>query len=107
MRRGHAGHAAQQNAAAAALFFEIAGADLHAHAACNLAHGREQRQCSLAVAHRLVGDADDFRFEKLVSERGQRSQMQIGEENQAFAEVDVLLSMGSLTLTTISDLPQT
>ena len=60
MRRRHAGHAAQQNAAAAAFFFEIARAHLHTHAACNFAHGRQQRQRSLAVANRFIGDADDL-----------------------------------------------
>ena len=41
MRRGNAGDAAEQDAAAAVLFFKISRADLDAHAAGNFAHGSE------------------------------------------------------------------
>ncbi len=55
-------------------------------------------RCPLPAAHRLVGDADDLRFEEFVSERRQRRQMQIGEQDQTFAEVDVLQLDGLLHL---------
>ena len=90
--------AAEKNAAAAALFFKIRGANLDAHASGDFAHGREQGQGALAVADGFIGDADDLGLEELVGENGKRSEVKVGEEDQAFAEVDVLLLDGLLDL---------
>ena len=84
--------------APAAFFFKIGGAHLHAHAARNFAHRRQQRQRALAVAHRLIGNANDLGLEKLVGQLRQRRQVQIGKQHQAFAEENVLLLDGLLDL---------
>ena len=81
----------QKNPAAATLLFEVCGADLHAHAACNFAHRRKQRQGALTIADGLIGDANHLGIKKLVGENGNRSQVKVGEEYQAFAKEDVLL----------------
>ncbi len=88
--RGGAGDAAEQNAAAAVVFFEIGGADLDAHASGDLAHRGEQRQVAGAVADGLIGDAGDFFLEQGVGESAERSEVEVGEEDEAFAEVAVL-----------------
>ena len=50
--RRHAGHAAEQDAAAAVHLLEVLGALLHRHPARHLGHRREQRQ--LAVGSSTV-----------------------------------------------------
>ncbi len=57
---GNARDAAEQNSAAAVLFFEVGCADLDAHAAGDFAHGSKQREGVGAVADGLVGDACDL-----------------------------------------------
>ena len=95
---GDAGDAAEQDAAAAVLFFEVGCADLDGHAAGDFAHGGEQRERAGAVADGLVGDAGDLLFEQRVGEFGQRGEVEVGEEDEAFAEVPVLLLDGLLDL---------
>ena len=48
--RRHAGHAAQQDAAAHLRAFEVLGPFLNAHPAGDFAHRRQQRQAALVVA---------------------------------------------------------
>ena len=93
-----AGDAAEEDAAAAVLLFEVGGADLDGHAAGDLGHGGEQRERAGAVADGLVGDAGDVLFEEHVGEFGERGEMEVGEEDEAFAEVVVLLLDGLLDL---------
>ena len=95
---GDAGDSAEQDAAAAVLFFEVGCADLDGHAAGDFAHRGEQRQRAGAVADRLVGDAGDLLFEQRVGELGKRREVEVGEEDEAFAEVAVLLLDGLLDL---------
>ena len=85
-----------RDAAAAVLFFEVGGADLDAHAAGNLAHGGEQRKSAHAVADGLVSDAGDFFVEQGVGELAERGEMEVGEEDEAFAEVAILFVGGLL-----------
>ena len=84
-----AGDSAEEDAAASVLFFKIGCADLDGHAAGDFAHGGEERECASAVANGLVGDAGDLLFEQRVGEVGERREMQIGEEDEALAEVAV------------------
>ena len=56
VRRCHARHAAEQHAGAARSLLQAVRADLHRHAAGDLAHRRQERQAAAGVGHRLVGD---------------------------------------------------
>ena len=94
----NAGNAAQQHAASSVFLLQIGRANLHAHAAGDLAHGGEQGKRAAAVAHRLVGDAGDFVGQQRVGEGARRRQVQVGEDHQALAEVPVLLLDGLLDL---------
>jgi len=85
-----AGDAAEEDAAPAMLLLKIGGADLDAHASGDLAHRDEEGQGSEAVANGLVGDACDLFVEQGIGETGDRGEMQVGEEDEALAEVAVL-----------------
>jgi len=86
LRRGHARHAAEQNAPAALLFLEITGADLDRHAPRHLAHGRQKRQPAAGVRHGLVGDADRARAHQALGLGLVGRKMQIGEQHLSFAQ---------------------
>jgi hypothetical protein len=70
--------------------FKISRADLHAHASGNLANRRQQGQSAGLVTHGFIGNADDFGTEKFLRQLGQRSEMEISEENKPLAEKLVL-----------------
>ena len=93
-----AGDAAEQDAAAAVLLFEVGRADLDGEAAGDLGHGGEEGKRAGAVADGLVGDAGDL-FSSRASVRSlERGEVEVGEEDEAFAEVLVLLFDGLLDL---------
>ncbi len=95
---GDSGDSAEKYAAAAVLFFEVGCADLDGHASGDFAHGGEERERAGAVADGLVGDAGDLLFEQRVGEFGQGREVEIGEEDEALAEVAVLRFDGLLDL---------
>ncbi len=103
----NSGDSTEEDAAAAALFFEVGGSDLDGHAAGDFAHGGKERECAGAVADCFVCYAGDLLVEQRVGEVGQRGKVEVGEEDEAFAEVAVLFSTGSLTLTIMSARRQT
>ena len=80
---GDAGHAAQQHAAPAPLHFQAVGAGLDRHASRHLAHGRQQRQPAVVVAHRLVGHGDAARRYQRPGLLRIGRQVQIGEQHLA------------------------
>lgn len=47
------------------------------------------RESACAVTDGFVGDAGDFGGQEFVGEGGEGSEVEVGKENQAFAEVDV------------------
>src|SRR6185437_9596300 len=92
------GDSAEQDAAAAFLLFEVGGADLDGEAAGDLGHGGEEREGVGAVLDGLVGDASDAPFQQDVGEFLERGEVEVGEEDEAVAEVVVLLLDGFLDL---------
>src|SRR6185437_2136338 len=92
------GDSAEQDAAAAFLLFEVGGADLDGEAAGDLGHGGEQGQGAGAVLDGLVGDAGDALFQQDVGEFLERGEVEVGKEDEAVAEVVVLLLDGFLDL---------
>ena len=52
----HAGHAAEQHAAATLGLLQVPGTDLHRHAAGHFAHRHQQRQRAVGRGHGLVGN---------------------------------------------------
>src|SRR6185437_3093833 len=92
------GDSAEQDAAAAFLLFEVSGADLDGETAGDLGHGGEEGEGVGAVFDGLVGDAGYAFFEEDVGEFLERGEVEIGEEDEAVAEVVVLLLDGLLDL---------
>jgi len=84
LRAVHAGHAAEQHALAAALLLEAPRADLDRHLARDLAHGLEQRQAALHLDG-LVRDARDLLVEQRLRELGLGGEVEVREEQLAFA----------------------
>ncbi len=74
-------HAAEQNAPAHHGFFQILRAFLHAHAAGDLAHRRQQRQPALLVGQRLVGDGRDLRPQAGVGQFTAGGEVKVGEDH--------------------------
>jgi hypothetical protein len=66
-------------------------ADLHTQPSGHFAHRRQQRQRAGPVFYRLVRDAQHLLLQKRVRQLLQRSQVQVREQRQAFAEVPILL----------------
>jgi hypothetical protein len=93
-----AGHAAEQEALAAALLLEVRRADLHGHAAGHLAHRAQERQRAVGPLDRLVGDRAHAAVDERLRELWHRGQVQVREEHQARAEVLVLRGQGLLHL---------
>ena len=86
MGRGHARHAAQQNAASHLRPFQILGPLLDAHAAGDFAHRRQQRQAALIVAQRFVGHGRGARGQHGFGQFPVGREMEIGEHDLAGAE---------------------
>src|SRR4051812_17780956 len=66
VRGRDSGDAAEEDAASTFFFFQIAGPDLHGHAACDFRHGSQQRKGAVFVSDSFVGDAGDLLGEQLV-----------------------------------------
>ena len=98
--RRHARDAAQQNAGAALLTFQAMGADLHGHAAGDLAHWRQQRQRAGAVGDRLVGDAGGARLHQPLGLRLVGGEMEVGEQDLATPQQG---DLGGLRLLDLDD----
>ena len=97
-RRRHAGHAAEQHAAAALLLLEIMGADLDRHPPGDLAHRLQQRQRAVIGGHRLIGDAGRARRDQALGLLGIGREVEIGEEQVARLEQGDLLRLRLLHL---------
>ncbi len=74
-----AGNAPKQYAATSGGLLQVLGPLLHRHAACHLAHGREQRQLMARQLHRLVGDADGTRVHAGFGQRFRRCEVEVRE----------------------------
>ena len=77
----HAGHAAQQDAAALERPFQELRPFLNAHAAGHLAHRRQQRQVAVGVADRFVGDGGDARLHDRLGQRLVGGEVEVGEDD--------------------------
>ena len=86
VRRRHARHAAQQNAAAHLRPFEVLGPFLDAHAAGHFAHRREQRQAALVVGERLVGDGRGAAGEHRLGQLAVGGEVEVGEDRLPAAD---------------------
>ena len=103
VRRRHAGHAAEQNAATHLRAFQILGAFLNAHAAGDFAHRREQRQAALVVGERFVRHGRAAGGEHRFGERAIRGEVEIGEHDLPGAnQRPFARACGSLTFTIMS-----
>src|SRR6185437_12829928 len=89
-RGRHAGHAAEQQAAAAVAALQVLGSHLHGQAPGHLAHGFEQRQAAARAFDGFVADGGDLALQQLFGQIGQRGEMEVGEQQQAGAEEAVL-----------------
>ena len=102
----HAGHAAEEHALAAVLLLEARRADLHRHAAGDLAHRAEQRKRAVVELDRLVGDAATFFSTSSGVSSGLGREVEVRVEDQVLAEEAVLGgASGSFTFTTMSARP--
>ena len=99
-RRTHAGGPAEQHAPTAVVAFEEVGADLHAHAAGDLAHGGEEGQRAVGQLHGLVGDGRDAAVDERLGHRRVGGEVEVGEQHQTGPEVPELGASGSFTLQT-------
>jgi hypothetical protein len=86
VRRSHARHAAEQNAAAAVGRFQILRSHLHGHASGHFAHRCEQRQRAVPFADRFVSNTVDASFEHPVGKLRQRREVEIGEQGEIGTE---------------------
>ena len=108
LARQHAGHAAEQHAAAAIGLLQRGGAGLDRQAAGDFGHRRKQRQAAAIVGDGLVGDRRDARGQQAPGLVRIRREMQIGVEDLAVAQLRPIRSAcGSLTLTIMSDFANT
>ncbi|MNX38175.1 hypothetical protein D3C86_685080 [compost metagenome] len=85
-RRGHARHAAEQQAHAAVVLQQGLGGGEDRDPTGHLGHGRQQGQAPVPVRHRLIGDGGAFRGQKAPGLLGIGRQMQVGEEDMVLAE---------------------
>ena len=83
---GHAGHAAEQQAAAAERLLEHERAGLRGDLARDLAHRREQRQAAQVILDGLVGDARRAAGDEPLRLLGVGREVQVGEEGLPFAQ---------------------
>ena len=77
---------------------QAAGADLHRHAARDLAHRREQRQAAMRVGDGLVGDGGAAALHQAARLVRVGGEVQVGEEDLAGAEAPPLLRLRLLHL---------
>ena len=96
----NAGHAAEEDAAAAVVLLEMSGAGLDGQLAGDLAHREEQRVSAARQLHRLEGDTADVGLEHALREilRIGRGQMQIRVQDLARLEQRPLLRKRLLDL---------
>ena len=80
--RQHAGHTAQERAAAAEMFRQEIAAYEHRHPARDLAHRFEEREPAIDLDG-FVSEGGDARGEERFGERFARRQMQVSEEDLA------------------------
>jgi hypothetical protein len=92
---GNARNAAEKYTAAAVLLFEIGRTYLNGEPAGDFGHGSEQGEGSGFVLDGFVGDSGDFFGKQSVGELAQGGKVQVGEEDQVFAEV-IILGRGGL-----------
>jgi hypothetical protein len=97
---GHAGHAAEEHAAAAVVLLQVDGAGLDGQLAGDLAHREEQRVGAARQLHRLEGDAADVGGDHGVGQltRVRGGEVQIGVEDLPRLELAVLGGQGLLDL---------
>jgi hypothetical protein len=81
VRRRHAGHATQQDAAPHHRLLEVLRALLDAHLAGDLAHRREQRERALLILDRLVRDGGDLRLHARLRELLVGGEVEVGEDD--------------------------
>ena len=81
VRRRHARHSAEQDAAAHHRLLEILRPFLNAHLPGDLAHRRQAGKLPLAVANRLVRDRDDLALQAPLRQLRTRRQVEISENN--------------------------
>ncbi len=73
------------------LLCQILCTDLNTEPSGHLAHGSQERQRTRSIPHRLVGDSRDLLLKQSGRQVLEGSQMEVREQQQAFAEVSVLL----------------
>src|SRR5665648_646248 len=88
---GHPGRSGQQLALAAVHLLEEVGPGLGGQSPGYLAHGGEKRQIAVLRLHRLVGEAGGPAIHEPLRERLVRSKVEVGEEDVALAQAQVLL----------------
>ena len=76
----HAGNPAHQDAPAAAGSHEVVGTHQRGHPAGDLAHGRQQRQRVVLLAHGLVGDGHVAGGNERVGALTGGGEVEVGEE---------------------------
>src|SRR5262249_30450682 len=81
----HAGHAAEEDALAAALLLEEGRAHLHRHAPRDRRHRREERQAAVGLLDGLVGDAIDLALQHLVAELLRGREVKVGVDDLPLA----------------------
>ena len=98
--RGDARHAAEQHAEPAIGLLQRGRADLHRHAAGDLAHRRQQRQTAVRRGHGLVRDAGRAGCSERLRLRLVGGEVQVGEQHLALAQHAAL---GRLRLLDLDD----
>ena len=101
----HAGHAAQQNAAAAIGLLQVLCAFLSGHTAGDLTHRSQAGQSAVTTHDGLVSDSSDLSIHQSLGQRGICSQMQVGIEDHTLAEILVLALDGLLNLNNHLSIP--
>ena len=92
-----AGNAAEENAFSAGVLRQKISADEDRHAACDLAHGFEERE-AVVHTHGLVGNAGRAGFLEGLGERFAGGEVEIGKEKLAFSKESVFLGERLLDL---------
>ena len=98
LRRRDAGQAAEEDSASALRLLERPGAHLRREPAGHLAHGCEQGELAIVRLDGLVGDADRAAVEQRPRERLVGCEMEVREEDEAFAQAAELCREGLLDL---------
>ena len=98
LARQHAGHAAEQHAAAAIGLLQRGRAGLDRQAAGDFRHRREQRQAAAVVGHGLVGDGGDAGGEQALGLLRIGREMQVGVEDLVVAQLHPFAGLRLLDL---------